>query len=207
VSVPATEPATDTAAYADHLEAVQGQRWKRFAPNPYRWFLRRRRLGFTLDLGAGLGRSLGYIDGNGVGVDHNPEAVRRCRQRGFSAFTPEEFHASAYARPGRFDALLVAHVLEHNPPAGAAALLDAWLPFVRSGGRALLITPQEKGFAAEDTHVWFADTEALSRLCVDAGLLVRSTWSFPLPRWAGPRFAYNEFVVEAAVPAAREAHR
>jgi len=44
-------------------------------------------------------------------------------------------------------------------------------------------------------------------LCTDAGLLVRDRRSFPLPRRAGPWFTYNEFVVEATVPAGRAARR
>jgi SAM-dependent methyltransferase len=198
----ASEPgATATAAYADRLDEQQSARWKRFAPNPYRWFLRHEHLGFTLDVGCGIGRGLAYLRGHGVGVDHNPEAVRRCRQRGFVAFTPHEFEASSYAEPDRFDALLCAHVLEHLPPEQSPALLRAYLPAIRPGGRVLLITPQERGFASDPTHVTYLDDTALARVCTDLGLLVRTTRSFPLPRWAGRRFVYNEFMVGASKPA------
>ena len=123
----------DATAYADRLDDVQGARWKRYAPNPYRWFLRRQHLGFTLDLGCGVGRTLDYLRGDGVGIDTNAEAVRRCRQRGFTAFTLDEFAASPFARPGRFDALLAAHVVEHLDAATSAALLPSYVPFVRPG--------------------------------------------------------------------------
>jgi len=192
----------DATAYADRLDDVQGARWKRYAPNPYRWFLRRQHLGFTLDLGCGVGRTLDYLRGDGVGIDTNAEAVRRCRQRGFTAFTLEEFAASPFARPGRFDALLAAHVVEHLDGPAAASLLPRYVPFVRPGGRVLLITPQERGFASDPTHVAFTDAERLAELCTGAGLLVRSRRSFPLPRRAGRWFIYNEFIVDAKVPAA-----
>jgi SAM-dependent methyltransferase len=198
---------TETSEYAELLADLQGAAWKRYVPNPYRWFLRRRRLGFTLDVGCGIGRMLGYIDGNGVGVEHNPASVQICRQRGLTAYLPDDFLASDYATPGRFDALLSAHVIEHLTPDEATDLLATYLPFVRAGGRVLLITPQERGFATMPTHVTFTDTAALSRLCTDAGLLVRHERSFPLPRLAGRWFTYNEFVVEAAVPAGRQPRR
>jgi SAM-dependent methyltransferase len=194
-------PATDTAAYADRLDDVQGAWWKRYAPNPYRWFLRRLHLGFTLDVGCGIGRGLDYLGGNGVGIDHNAEAVRRCRERGFTAYTADEFTATPFAIAGRFDALLSAHVIEHLDTDDAAALLPTYLPFVRAGGRVVLVTPQERGFASDPTHVTFTDDDRLAELCTDAGLLVRSRRSFPLPRPAGRWFIYNEFIVEAKVPA------
>jgi SAM-dependent methyltransferase len=198
---------TETSEYAELLADLQGARWKRYSPNPYRWFLRRRHLGFTLDVGCGIGRMLGYIDGEGVGVEHNPASVEICRQRGLRAYLPDDFLASEYAVPGRFDALLSAHVIEHLRPDEATDLLATYLPYVRAGGRVLLITPQERGFATMPTHVTFTDTTALAGLCTAAGLLVRRERSFPLPRVAGRWFTYNEFVVEATVPAGREARR
>jgi SAM-dependent methyltransferase len=179
---------------------VQEAWWKRYAPNPYRWFLRRRHLGFTLDVGCGLGRCLAYLRGHGVGIDHNAEFVRRCRERGFTAFTPEEFAASELGAPARFDALLASHVVEHLDDAEAAALLRTYVSSVRPGGRVLLITPQERGHAGDPTHVAFTDHERLARLCAGAGLEVQAERSFPLPRWGGRWFVYNEFVLEARVP-------
>jgi SAM-dependent methyltransferase len=194
-------PATASPAYADRLAGQQSALWKRLVPNPYQWFLRRQHLGFTLDVGCGVGRGLSYLRGDGVGVDHNPDAVQRCRERGFVAFTPDEFRRSPYAVPGRFDALLCAHVLEHLTPEQASALLRDYVGYVRPGGRILLVAPQERGFASDPTHVEFLDISGLAGLCNDLGLLVRSHRSFPLPRRAGRVFVYNEFIVEALKPA------
>jgi 2-polyprenyl-3-methyl-5-hydroxy-6-metoxy-1,4-benzoquinol methylase len=202
------EPAdTQSSEYAQLLTEMQGARWKRYAPNPYRWYVRSRRLGFTLDVGCGIGRGLGYLGGNGVGVDHNPDSVRVCRERGFVAFEPDDFRASEYARPGRFDALMSAHVIEHLTPDDATEMMTTYLPYVRTGGQIVLITPQERGFATMPTHVTFTDAEALAMLCTEAGLLVRRRRSFPLPRGAGRWFTYNEFIVEATVPAGRAPRR
>jgi SAM-dependent methyltransferase len=198
---------TESAEYTQLLAELQGSRWKRYVPNPYRWFLRHCHLGFTLDIGSGIGRGLSYLDGHGVGVEHNQASVEISRQRGFTTFLPDEFLTSEYAVPGRFDALLSAHVIEHLTPSDATEMLRTYLPYVRPGGRVVLITPQERGFERMPAHITFTDTEHLVALCDEAGLLVERTRSFPLPRWAGRRFTYNEFVVEATVPAGRGAHR
>lgn len=73
--------------------------WKPIIPvqAPYRWHLRRLKLGRTLDLGCGNGRNLGYLGSTSVGVDHNGELVSIARSRGLNAFTPEDFRASAHA--------------------------------------------------------------------------------------------------------------
>lgn len=191
---------TNSSAYTDRLSKVQGATWKRYAPNPYRSWLRRQNLGFTLDVGCGLGRSLGYLDGNGVGVDHNPEFVAECRARGYTAFTPQDFHDSQYAAPDSFDALICMHVIEHLESGQAAEILASYLPSVRPGGRVVLATPQERGWASDPTHTVFVDGDALADLASELGLTVTPWRSFPLPRWGGKLFIYNEFQLIARVP-------
>src|SRR3954452_12417168 len=102
-------------AYTDRLNRLESVWWKRLldVERPYRWYLQRLQLGFTLDVGCGVGRNLINLDGNGVGVDHNQTSVAEARSRGLTAMTPDDFAASEYARPGRFDTLLLAHVVEH----------------------------------------------------------------------------------------------
>lgn len=191
---------TSSPEYARYLASVP--RWKRWldVQAPYRWNLARLGLGYTLDLGCGTGRNLAHLGGHGLGVDPNPHAVAVARARGLAALTPDEFAASAHARPGRFDALLVAHVLEHLEPRAAFALLDAHLPCVRPGGRVVLITPQERGFASDATHVAFVGFHELEALCAGLELEVERRYSFPFPRWAGRLFRHNEFVLVARRP-------
>jgi len=191
---------TRSSDYARYL--AHEPRWKRWldVQAPYRWNLRRLALGFTLDLGCGTGRNLAHLGGHGIGVDPNPHAVAVARARGLAALTPDEFSASPHARPGRFDTLLVAHVLEHLEPRAAHALVAEHLGFVRPGGRVVLITPQERGFAADATHVAFVGFAELEALCAGLELELERRDSFPLPRWAGRFFPYNEFVLVARRP-------
>lgn len=191
-----SEFSTDERSYADRLVDLQTAWWKRLIPvqAPYRWNLRRLQPGFTLEVGCGLGRNLAHLDGNGVGVDHNEALVAAARARGLAAYTPTEFMESGFARPERFDALLASHLVEHLEPEEAFGLLRTYLPFVRPGGQVIVLTPQERGFAADPTHTWFAAFEEVRQLLVDLDLEVERSYSFPLPRRFGRVFVYNEFV-------------
>lgn len=191
---------TRSSAYSDRLMRLQSARWKEMVPNPYRWWLRRLSLGFVLDVGCGLGRSLDYLDGSGVGVDHNDEFVAACRSRGLVAFTPDDFAASDFNRPARFDSMIMMHVLEHLDEGQGEQLLATYTPLVRPGGRLVLVTPQERGYQSDPTHTHFVDGERLVELCRDQGLAVDRWGSFPFPRWAGRAWIYNEFNVVARVP-------
>ena len=180
-----------TDAYAQRLKRLQTPLWKRVldVQAPYRWNLRRLRLGRTLDVGCGVGRNLAHLAGDGVGVDPNAACVAEARASGFEAFAPDELP------PGDFDSILIAHVLEHlDDPAG---LVRSYLPRLKPGGQLILITPQEAGYASDVTHVRFLDFDALREIAVAAGLRVERAFSFPFPRWVGRLFKYNEFVVTA----------
>jgi SAM-dependent methyltransferase len=195
---------TRGAAYAERLERSH-HGWRRLfdVQRPYRWNVRRLGLGFVLDVGCGVGRNLAHLGGQGVGVDHSAESIARARARGLAAFTPDEFAASEHARPGRFDGLLVAHVVEHMTFAEATALVTRYLPFVRPGGRAVFIVPQRAGFRSDATHVEFFDGAALRRLATGLGLAVARCYSFPFPALAGGVFPHNETVLVATLAAGR----
>lgn len=187
----------DPAAYVERLQGAQGRGWKRWVPNPYRWRLRRVCPAPVLEVGCGIGRLLGYLDGAGVGIDTNAHAVAACRAAGFEAYTPAEFAASPAAATERYGSLLLAHVLEHVDEASAERLIADHLPYVRSGGRVVLVTPQERGYRSDPTHVRFVDAAALAERCRLLGLRVLRADSFPLPRAAGRWFVWNEFWVVA----------
>lgn len=192
---------TRSEEYAARLQRRENALWKRAlnVQAPFRWNLRRLDPGFTLDVGCGIGRNLRAV--NGVGVDHNAAAVETARRAGFEAFTPDGFAASTYARPARFDSLLMAHVVEHMTHREAAELLGSYLRFVRPSGAVILIAPQEAGFRSDDTHVEFMDEPALTGLLAANGVEVVRHYSFPFPRPAGRWFRYNEFVTVGTVPA------
>jgi SAM-dependent methyltransferase len=198
------EPAgsTQESGYTRRLQRLQSSWWKRAldVQRPYRWHLRRLRLGFVLDVGCGLGRNLVNLRGSGVGIDHNADSVAAARARRLTAFTPDEFARSQYALPGRFDSLLLSHVVEHLYFDDALALVKEYLPFVRAGGQVLFITPQEAGHASDETHLTFTDLTALDRLARAAYLLPLRAYSFPFPRPVGRLFKYNEFVLLARRP-------
>src|SRR3954452_11662883 len=108
--MPDQSPAdTRGEAYTDRLNRLESVWWKRLldVQRPYRWHLRRLRLGFALDVGCGLGRNLINLGGRaaGVGVDHNADSIAVARARGLDAYLPGELRASPYAVPGRFDAM------------------------------------------------------------------------------------------------------
>jgi 2-polyprenyl-3-methyl-5-hydroxy-6-metoxy-1,4-benzoquinol methylase len=171
---------------------LERRSWKRFAPNPYRWHIRRVATGRVLDVGCGIGRCLAYLAPRAIGVDPNATAVALANARGLTAFTPDTFPS---AETKAFDTLLCSHVLEHLEAVEAADLLRRWLPLVRSGGRVVLICPQERGQASDVTHVRLMDPVALRELCDDVGIEVERIRSFPLPARFGRWWTHNETVV------------
>jgi 2-polyprenyl-3-methyl-5-hydroxy-6-metoxy-1,4-benzoquinol methylase len=193
---------TEEADYAERLRRKQTVWWKRVlrVQAPYQWNLRRQNLGATLDVGCGIGRNLDTLPAGSLGVDHNPESVRLARKMGHPVMTVDEFMASDQATEGRFQSLLFAHVIEHLEPDDARAIVTTYLPYARPGGSVMFVCPQERGYASDATHVWFARFEELNALARDVGLEPSRSWSFPFPRALGKAFIYNEFCVVAKIP-------
>jgi SAM-dependent methyltransferase len=183
--------------YADRLRTKQDARWKQVldVQAPYRWNLRRQELGRTLDVGCGIGRNLVSLSPDSVGVDHNKEAVREARERGFTALDTDEWRQSELRVPASFDSLLFAHVIEHMDEPTAVGLLEEYLPYLRPRGQVFFICPQERGYASDPTHVRFVDLDGLAELSRKVGLEPVKQFSFPFPRLAGKAFLYNEFCV------------
>lgn len=151
-------------------------------------------------MGCGVGRNLAYLDSGSIGVDHNEASVAVARARGLDAMTVSELFSSDDVTEGSFDAILVAHVLEHMPREAALDLLGRYLPYLRSGGRVFLVCPQERGYASDPTHESFLTGAEMVALARAAGLRAERWRSFPLPRAAGKVFTYNEFNVMATKP-------
>lgn len=188
--------------YTRRLSQLADAPWKRLldVQAPYRWNLRRYDLGVTLDVGCGVGRNLASLPTGSVGVDHNISSVAAARSHGLTAMTVTEWQSVAHERAETFDSLLIAHVIEHVARDEATALVMQYLPALRPGGKVLMICPQERGYASDPTHVsWTTETD-LVNVAYACGLVPGRWRSFPLPRWAGRWFTYNEFTLLAVKP-------
>ena len=188
---------TAKQSYTDRLIGLEPV-WKKVldVQMPYRMHLRWLKLGFVLDIGCGIGRNLINLGGSaaGVGIDHNQHSIAVATKRGLTAFTPKDFEGSEYARKARFDTILLSHVAEHMKREDVINLLHKYLAYLHPGGRIVFITPQERGFSSDPTHVMFMDFEAVAAIAKAAGLKVGRQYSFPFPRIIGHIFKYNEFV-------------
>ena len=188
--------ATAGRDYADRLVRLRSSRWKHVidVQAPYRWNIRRLRLGRTLDIGCGIGRNLHHLGADAVGVDHNADSVAVARSLGLTAYSGDEFRDSTDAVPESYDTLLLAHVVEHMNRDSAVGILTDYLMFLRQEGRVVLITPQEAGHRTDPTHVRFVDFDGAEDLAAAIGFEVARRYSFPFPRMVGKLFPYNEFV-------------
>jgi len=192
---------TSGSDYTERLVTLGEVWWKRLLRplDPWLASIRRRHLGRTLDVGCGVGRNLAALGPESVGVDHNSTSVEAARAKGLDAVTVEELRTRGY-QPGTFDAVLVSHVIEHLDAVSGNKLLRDYLPYLRSGGRVVLLCPQERGFASDPTHVRWTTGDDLVALCKELDLRPKPWRSFPLPRRMGRLFVYNEFQVEAVKP-------
>jgi len=195
---------TKDIAYTERLEN-ENTWWKRLldVQRPYRANLHKLDLGYVLDIGCGIGRNLKNLQILGVralGIDHNEHSVKEAIHRGFDALDASEFEAQYNNKRDIFDSFLFSHVLEHMTSSQAASLIHDYLPLLKPNGKIVMITPQERGFASDPTHVEFMDFLALNKILEKCGLKSELAYSFPFPRFVGRIFKYNEFVVSGRNP-------
>jgi SAM-dependent methyltransferase len=187
---------TNEKNYTDGLLYRQSAWWKKFfnVQYPYKYNIQSLKPGFVLDIGCGIGRNLLHLNGNGIGVDHNPTSIEVSKSRGLKAYTVDDFLESTYNKPETFDSILLAHVAEHMTGDDFITLLKQYIPLLKNEGKIIVITPQEKGFKSDDTHVQFMDFVTVKNLLKQIDFNITKQYSFPFPRVIGYFFKFNEFV-------------
>jgi SAM-dependent methyltransferase len=182
--------------YLEWLRAPGKAGWRRWVDvqAPYRWNIARLNPGRVLEIGAGIGRNLENFEKGSVGVEINRAALEVLRSKGLVAHHTDEFAGSPEAKAESFDSLLFSHVAEHMSPADFAGCVATYSPFIRRGGKLIVICPQERGFATDKTHVHFMDHDAISAAATLSNFREIRRYSFPFPRFLGKLFTYNEFV-------------
>lgn len=185
--------------YVDRLTAISNITIKRLLQpiNPYKFNIKKLAYGRTLEVGCGIGRNLGYLGKPfNVGIDVNESAINYVSALGHTAFLVKDFDLLTNY-DSSFDHLLFSHVLEHMTVDEASTLVKKYLKYVKPGGTVIVICPQMRGYLSDPTHVEFMNPIKLRKLLEACQLKILSTKSFPLPKWFGRLFIYNEYIVVA----------
>ena len=73
---------------------------------------------------------------------------------------------------------------------------------IQRRGKVIVIVPQRAGYASDETHVNFLDSQDVTNLLEACGLQVTRSYSFPFMEAVGRVFRHNETIVVAQVPMA-----
>ena len=94
----------------------------------------------------------------------------------------------------------MSHVLEHIEYENQASTLERYLPYLKANSKIMLITPQEAGHHATQSHITWTDFARLEQIILEASnqFKVIQKYSFPFPRIMGKLFKYNEFNIVAS---------
>ena len=163
---------------------------------PYKIRVKHIITGRTLDVGCGIGRILKWLSADSIGVDHNLDSVQYCKKNGLNAWTVQDFEDQSHLNE-KFEYLLFAHILEHLKDDEQKPFVQKYLNYLPSKGKVVIITPQMRGYKSDITHLTFTDDVRIESLLEDLELEIISTKSFPLPKFFGKYFKYNEFQVVA----------
>lgn len=103
-----------------------------------------------LDVGCGYGRNLeklqrsGFV--NAMGIDINPEIVAANRVRGFKCIELEDLNANL----GKFELILMSHVIEHFSPLDLKNFIDTYLDYLVPNGYLIIATPLMSDYFYDD---------------------------------------------------------
>lgn len=103
-----------------------------------------------LDVGCGYGRNLEKLIRGGfsnvIGIDINPQIVAANKQRGFNCINIADLNAES----GKFDLILMSHVIEHFPPLDLKNFIDGYLEFLLPNGYLVIATPLMSNYFYDD---------------------------------------------------------
>ncbi len=107
----------------------------------------------VLDVGCGYGRYFRVLRDRGyevTGVEKNTAIREQNKVNGLACLTPEEAIYGGEA----YDLILMAHVVEHFPPAELLKFIDGYLKLLKPGGKLAIVTPlQSANFYDDFDHV------------------------------------------------------
>ncbi len=116
-----------------------------------------------LDVGCGFGRFYDIAVRAGwkyTGVDSNPDTVERGR-----AAKRDIHNAAEFAPERKFDALLLAHIVEHFETDALLVFLERYLAMLAPGGILMILTPvMHRGFYDDFDHVKPYNPEAIRQM-------------------------------------------
>lgn len=171
--------------------------WRGSRASAYRWVDRGVRV---LDIGCGLGESLGYhrargCDAHGVDADAN---VMRVAERHGLQMRVGLFDAAHYA-PASFDFVTLDQVIEHV--ADPVALLRGVASILKQDGHVILSTPNAQGWGARvfgrrwihwhaPYHQQFFSRASIQLAAQAAGLRVQSSRTVTTSAWLGFQWSH-----------------
>lgn len=103
----------------------------------------------VLDVGCGYGNNLVLLREIGLevlGVEVNPAIVAKNRETGLTCVTVDEYNAIE----GKYDLILMSHVIEHFQPHDLITFMDSYLDRLNIGGYFIIVTPLFSSYFFED---------------------------------------------------------
>jgi 2-polyprenyl-3-methyl-5-hydroxy-6-metoxy-1,4-benzoquinol methylase len=136
--------------------------------------------GRALDYGCGAGELLKLLPVGSSGTEISEHAIAYCRKQGLDV---------ARSIPTRdYTTFIANHILEHlDDPRGTIRDISK----IGCVQRMIIVTPNAKGFKHDSTHRTFIDENYPWNV---SGFEITSAKYFPLPKWLGSFFTYNELV-------------
>ena len=149
----------------------------------------------VLDLGCGDGVLLDLlktVGERGEGVERSRALARAIRARGHTVHEADVLDYVRGGKPGRYGAVVAAHIIEHLPPPRLPDFLSGCARSLRPGGKLLILTPNP-GNIGVITRTFWGDLEhrrpysleLLVRLVSEAGLAVLEAGEDPYTRQPG----------------------